>query len=316
MTGFAAPAAFALAAVVVALIVGYLWAQRRRRRALVEFTGSRPVKTGSRWRHVPPALVAVAMLLLIVGLAGPTAAQRVPRNRAVVVLILDTSPSMEAKDVIPSRLAAARTAAESFVRGLPKGINLGLVTFAGVATVDLSPTTHHDEVINRIRAATVGRSTATGDALAAALTTVRQYGQLLADDHGPAPSRVIMLSDGKQNTGRPADEVARTEGRKSPRVPVDTISYGTDTGVIDMDGQRIKVPPNDDLMRAIATATGGQYHKATTAGLLTQVYRKLGDQIGYETVTGDASRPWFLAGAAAVLAASVTGLALTRRIPG
>jgi Ca-activated chloride channel family protein len=318
MDGFAAPGAFGLLAVVAALAIGYWWAQRRRRTSVLRFANLQlldRVASGVPWwrRHASAAFVLVAMLLLIVGLAGPTAAERVPRNRAVVMLILDVSPSMTATDVDPTRLAAAQSAAVSFVEGLPRGINLGLVSFAGTATVEITPTTRHEQVAERIRAAKVHYSTATGEALATALATIGQFGDLLADDSGPPPSRVIMLSDGKQNVGRPAAQVA--EEAKAAGVPVDTISYGTDDGQIELEGKRMQVPPDDELMRTVAEITGGQYHKATTAQLLEQVYRQLGEQVGYETVQGDASKPWFLLGTTALMAASLSGLVLTRRVP-
>ncbi|GAB3439703.1 VWA domain-containing protein [Actinophytocola sediminis] len=316
MRDLASPGAFWLVAVVVAVAAGYAVALRRQRTSLSRFV--RPelrdtvVRGTSRWRHLSSALVLVAMLLLIVGLAGPTATQRVPRNRAVVMVIVDTSPSMAATDVAPSRLAAAREAAEAFVRRLPKGVNVGLVTFAGAATVDLTPTTRHDTVIKRIRAAAVHRGTASGDALAAALTTVTQVGQLLADDQGPAPARVIMLTDGKETSGRPMADVAVEAGRT---VPVDTISYGTATGEVEIDGQRIAVPPDDTLLRAVAEATGGRFHQAVTAPELAEVHRELGEQVGYENRRGDASKPWFLAGTGTLMLAAASGLLLTRRVP-
>jgi Ca-activated chloride channel homolog len=314
---FASPGAFVLMAVVVAVAVGYLWSLRRQRISLTRFV--RPelrdrVARGTppRWRHLSVALLLVAMSLLVVGLAGPTAPTRVPRNRAVVMLILDTSFSMQATDVAPSRLAAARQTAESFVRRLPKGVNVGLVTFSGAATVDMTPTTRHDTVVERIREAKVRQSTSTGDALAAAVSTVAHFGQLLADDDGPPPARVIMLTDGKQTDGRPVEEVAREHGRT---VPVDTISYGTANGEIELDGERISVPPDEALLRTISEVTGGQFHRAVTSPNLDQVYRGLGDQVGYETVRGDVSKPWFLAGTGALMVAAASALAMTRRVP-
>lgn len=319
--GFATPGFFALGLLVAALAVAYWWTHRRRHRTVLRFANlalldsvAADVTAVPWWRrHGPAALVAVGMLLLIVGLAGPTAAERVPRGRGVVVLILDVSPSMRAVDVRPSRLAAAQDAAVSFVAKLPEGINLGLVTFAGTATVEATPTTRHELVADRIRAAQVHHSTATGDALAAALATIRQFSDLLTDDSGPPPARVILLSDGAQNVGRPAEQVAQEAKRAG--VPVDTISYGTDDGVVELEGEKVPVPPNDALMRLVAGTTGGQFHKATTAELLQEVYTRLGEDVGYEIRQGDVSRPWFVAGTAAVLAASVTGLVLFRRIP-
>ncbi|GAB3439708.1 VWA domain-containing protein [Actinophytocola sediminis] len=316
--GFAAPGFFALLALVGALAAGYWLAHRRKHRAVLRFANlaalDRVAPRMPWWRrHGSAALVAVGMLLLIVGLAGPTAAERVPRGRGVVVLILDVSPSMRATDVEPSRLVAAQDAAVSFVRNLPGGINLGLVTFAGTATVEATPTTRHELVVDRIRAVRVHHSTATGDALTAALATIRQFADLLADESGPPPARVILLSDGAQNIGRDAEQVAGEVA--AAEVPVDTISYGTNHGQVELEGDRVQVPPNDELMWRIADITGGQYHKATTAELLEQVYAQLGENVGYETRQGDASRPWFLAGTTAVMAAAATGLVLTRRTP-
>lgn len=319
--GFASPGAFALVTLVAAVAAAYWWTHRRPRRAVLRFTNlaaldrvaPRVVRPGWWRRHGAAALVLVAMLLLIVGLAGPTAAERVPRGRGVVVLILDVSPSMRTTDVRPSRLAAAQAAAVSFVDGLPRGINLGLVTFAGTATVEATPTTRHDLVADRIHKAQVHYSTATGDALAAALATIKQFSDLLTDGSGPPPARVIMLSDGAQNVGRPAEQVAQEVA--AAKIPVDTISYGTDDGEVELEGELVRVPPNDELMRTIAGITGGEFHKATTAQLLQQVYTELGDQVGYETQQSDASKPWFLLGTAVLMVASTSGLVLTRRLP-
>jgi Ca-activated chloride channel homolog len=319
--GFATPGFFALTLLLGALVAAYWWVQRQRHKTVLRFANLTVLDkvaaevTRMPWwrRHGSAALVAVGMLLLIVGLAGPTAAERIPRGRGVVVLILDVSPSMRATDVEPSRLAAAQDAAVSFVDKLPDAINLGLVTFAGTATVEATPTTRHEQVAERIRETDVHPSTATGDALAAALATIRQFSDLLADESGPPPARVIMLSDGAQNVGRPAEQVAE-EARRA-NVPVDTISYGTDDGWVRLEGDQVPVPPNDPLMRVIANATGGQFHKATTAELLEEVYTRLGEEVGYEIKQGDASKPWFFAGTAAVMAASVTGLVLVRRVP-
>ena len=128
-----------------------------------------------RWRHLPAALLGVALLLLIVALAGPQAREPVPRDRAVVLLVIDVSLSMNATDVTPTRLLAAQDAATRFVAQLPAGINLGLESFSGTAEVLVAPTTNHDQVAAAISHLQLGPSTATGDAIAAAPTAISQF---------------------------------------------------------------------------------------------------------------------------------------------
>jgi Ca-activated chloride channel homolog len=98
----------------------------------------------TRWRHLPAILLVASLLLFTVAMAGPTHDMRIPRNRAVVLLVIDVSQSMRATDISPSRLAAAQDAAKQFAGELTPGINLGLVAYAGTASVLVSPTTNHD----------------------------------------------------------------------------------------------------------------------------------------------------------------------------
>ena len=143
---FAQPFWLALGIIVLALGIGYLIAQRRTRRHTMRFANLEllekvaPRRPG-RWRHLPTALVLVGLVLLTVALAGPTADTKEARNRATVMLAIDVSLSMEATDVAPNRLAAAQEAATQFVADLTPGVNLGIVSFAGIATVLVSPTT-------------------------------------------------------------------------------------------------------------------------------------------------------------------------------
>ena len=172
--GFAQPWWLVLLVPVAALVVGYLWAQKRRHRAALRFSNlallERVATRLPGWqRHIPAALLAVALLLLTVGLAGPTAETKVPRNRATVVLVIDVSLSMQSTDVSPTRLTAAQDAASTFVRGMPPTINLGLESFAGTPAILVPPTTDRDAVVSQIQTLKLAESTATGEALAAAL---------------------------------------------------------------------------------------------------------------------------------------------------
>src|SRR5262245_36426674 len=134
LTGLAHPYALLLALVPVALIALYAGVQAQRRRRLRQFStpgalaGLAP-RRPHRLRHLPIALAAVALLCLILSLAGPSHQTKVPRNRAVVMLVIDVSQSMQAKDVPPTRLRAAQDAAKTFAQQLTPGVNLGLVSF-------------------------------------------------------------------------------------------------------------------------------------------------------------------------------------------
>ena len=149
LTDFASPIWLMFALVVAALGVGYLLAQRRRQRHMLRFSNMEllervaPRRPGP-WRHVPVALILVGLLCFTIAAAGPTKAQKVPRNRATVVLVMDVSLSMEATDVKPSRLEVAEEAGKAFAEGLTPGINLGLVAFAGTASVLVSPTANRE----------------------------------------------------------------------------------------------------------------------------------------------------------------------------
>jgi hypothetical protein len=142
---------------------------------------------------------------------------------ATVMLVIDVSLSMNSADVTPTRLAAAQDAAISFVHTLPPGINLGLESFAGLATVLVSPTTNRDLAVRAIHTLKLADSTATGDALAAALAAIDEVNQLIpGQGQGPPPARIVLMSDGKQNTGRDEFDVAAQSG--AAHIPISTIS--------------------------------------------------------------------------------------------
>ncbi|MDT5013967.1 MAG: Ca-activated chloride channel, partial [Mycobacterium sp.] len=166
---------------VLALIGLYLVAQRSRRRRLQRFANTELLSSvapnrPSRWRHVPAVLLAITLLLLAIAVAGPTHDKRLPRNRAVVMLAIDVSQSMKATDVSPSRMAAAQEASKQFVDELTPGINLGVIAFAGNATVMVSPTTNRDASKRAIDNLQVADRTATGEAIFTALQAISTVG--------------------------------------------------------------------------------------------------------------------------------------------
>jgi len=322
--GFTDPLWFLLLIGVAGLAVGYAWMLLRRRRDTARFTSAdlltrvAPRRPG-RWRHVPPALLAVGLVLVTVSLAGPTAEQKVPRNRATVMLVVDVSESMAATDVPPNRLAAARKAAKSFADTLTPGVNLGLVAFAGSATVLVSPTTDRTQVKQGVDDLRTAEGTATGDAIAAAVQAVQSFGKLVSGADGPPPARIVLMSDGKQTTPADfnADRGAYTQAKaaKAAQIPVSAIAFGTAAGTIDQDGKRAPVPVDDQSMREIAALSGGDFYRAEDVDQLRRVYDTLSEQIGYETKQADASQPWLVLGALTILAAACAGVLVTQRLP-
>ena len=323
--GFTAPLWFLLLVVVAALAAGYVWMQRRRQRHLLRFanlaTLERVAPRRPGWpRHVPAALLLVALVLLTVALSGPTAEQRVPRNRATVMLVIDVSLSMMATDIRPSRLAAAQLAAKNFAQGLTPGVNLGLVSFAASPTVLVSATTERESVVQAIDNLELAEATGTGEAIFAALQAVETFGQIVSDAQGPPPARIVLLTDGKQTVPtddgddpRGAFTAARTAARAG--VPISAISFGTQYGSVEINGTTQRVEVDDRAVQEIADLSGGEFYDAQSAGELSEVYDSLSEQIGYETRRGDASKPWLIAGTIAGLLAATGAIAIGQRLP-
>jgi Ca-activated chloride channel family protein len=324
--GFAAPWWFLLLLVVAALVMGYVWDQRRRRRNTLRFSNlellDRVAPKHQGWsKHAPVALLGVAMILLVVALAGPTAEQRIPRNRATVMLTIDVSLSMMAKDVEPNRLEAAKVAAKEFTDKLTPGINLGLVSFAGTATVMVMPTTDRASVKQAINGLKLSEATATGDGINASMQAIDSFGKMVGGAQGPPPSRIVLMADGGQtipdpeNVDSPRGAVNRAREAKKANIPISTISFGTDYGSIEIEGRQEPVSVDDAMMQEIAQLSNGEFYKAASAQQLRKVYDTLGEQIGYEIKYDDASKPWLVLGTLAAIVACGVSLVLGQRLP-
>ncbi|HEY2206488.1 MAG TPA: VWA domain-containing protein [Pseudonocardia sp.] len=317
--GFAQPWWLLLLLVVAAIVVGYLWSQRRRRRAVLRFanlaTLERVAPRQPGWpRHVPAALLCLGLILLVVGLAGPTAETQVSRNRATVILVMDVSLSMRSTDVAPSRLAAAQDAATRFAQSLPPTINLGLESFAGTPAVLVPPSTERDPVVRQIRSLKLSESTATGEAIAAAINAIDTFNSAVpGGDDGPPPARIVLMSDGKQVVGRDEFQQATEAARR--HIPISTVSFGTEGGVVHIDGQDVPVPVDDASLAKVAQMSGGEFFPARSNTELHQVYDTLRSQIGFETVHADVSRPWLATGTLLCLVAAGIAVARSQRLP-
>jgi Ca-activated chloride channel family protein len=324
LTGFSAPWWFLLMIAVVAVAVGYVLAQRARRKRTMRFANlallEKVAPKSQGWvRHLPAVLIVLSLLLLTVGLAGPTAEQKVPRNRATVILVIDVSLSMEATDVAPTRLKAAQDAATQFARNMTPGINLGLISFAGTATVLVNPTTDRNGVIKAIENLKLAQSTATGEGIFAALQSVESFSSVVGGADGPPPARVVLMSDGKQTV--PEDLYAARGGytaaqaAKQAGVPISSISFGTTHGSVDIDGKAQPVSVDDESLREIARLSGGDFYKAASAEELKKVYADLGEQIGYELKDADASKPWVVVGTLILMMGAAASLFFGQRLP-
>jgi len=324
LTGFSAPWWFLLLIAVAAVAIGYVLAQRARRKRTMRFANldllEKVAPKSQGWvRHVPAVLIVLSLLLLTVALAGPTAEQKVPRNRATVMLVIDVSLSMEATDVAPTRLQAAQEAATSFARNMTPGINLGLISFAGTATVLVNPTTDRNGVIKAIENLKLAQSTATGEGIFAALQSVESFSSVVGGADGPPPARIVLMSDGKQTV--PEDLYAARGGytaaqaAKQAGVPISSISFGTTHGSVTIDDKQQPVSVDDESLREIARLSGGDFYKAASAEELKKVYADLGEQIGYELKDADASKPWVVVGTLILMLGAAASLFFGQRLP-
>jgi len=326
---FLAPARLALLLVPLALAVGYVVLAARRRRYAVRFTSLdlldevAPDRPGWR-RTVPALLLLVGLAVAAVAVARPAVAGEVVTERdGLVVLALDTSLSMEATDVSPSRLDAAKEAAGKFLDNVPKGVAVGVVGFDGTARELISPTTNLDAVRRTVDRLELGQGTAIGDAIVTALDTVDRF---RADEGGTggasttaaagteAPGTVVVLSDGETTEGRPtADGAAEAERRG---IAVNTIAFGTDGGtVVAPDGQTVAVPVNRGALEDVATTTGGRYFPAYTAEQLDQVFEGLGKAVETTPTEREVTDMVALAALVLVALAAAGSLAWAGRLP-
>lgn len=300
----------------LALLGVYLLVLAQRQRRLHRFTEAHVPQ--SLWRHIPIALALLCLFLLTVALATPTHEMRIPRNRAVVMLIIDNSNSMRATDVEPNRLKAAEDAATNFAKQLTPGINLGLVGFARTPYLLVPPTPQHQATVDALTKLQFADGTATGEAILTALHAIDASAVVGGDN--PPPARIVLLSDGAANKPRnPNDphDGAYTAARlaRDHGVPISTITFGTKAGTIELDKQRVNVPVEPEQMKTIARLSGGQSYTASDLSELNRVYNNIEQDIGHRTVAGPGSAGWLRLGVIAAFIAAGLALLINRRLP-
>jgi len=290
-----------------------LWAARRRpARYVIRFPATATLaavvgRTGRARKIIPPALLALSLAGLVTALARPEATIAVPVERASVMLVTDTSGSMNAGDVSPTRLAAAQNAASRFLDRVPKSLQTGLVAYADGPTTVVRPTQDHEEVKTTLNALTADGGTATGDALDAALTALGKR-----DSKSP-PAAIVLLSDGASKTGQDPAEVARQA--KALGVPIYTVALGTADGVVQQGGQVLSVAPDPEALAEVAQISGGRAFAAEDSDALDQVYETLGSRIGTKKEKKEISAGFAAAGLLLLGGAAFTSLRWRGRLP-
>jgi len=246
-----------------------------------------PRRAGWR-RHVAVLGYGSALAVLLIALAKPQATIAVPTEQARVIIVTDRSGSMLAQDVPPNRLAAAKKAAGTFLDALPDQVKVGAVAFNQNAEVLQSPTRDHDAVREALSSVKAAGSTATGDAITAALRSLSCK----------APAAIVLLSDGKSVRG--SDPVEAAQAAKARKIPIYTVALGTAQGTI---GDGNPVPPDPGTLGKIAKLTGGRAFTAGDVTKLDQVYKRLGSQVATEKRKVEVTN-LFAGGALALMALS------------
>jgi Ca-activated chloride channel homolog len=327
-----------LALLVVPLAAAAYWlVDRRPSRYALAFPNvdvlAAVTESEGKWRRrIPPALFLLALVAAGIAVARPQVNVMVDREQATVVLAVDSSGSMLAQDVAPSRLAAAKASIRTFLDDLPEGFRVGMVSFAEEAQVVAPVTPNREPVREAVDFLFPMRGTAIGDAVARAAELAQEatgtqaetqisgfdLAQSDSDSGTGSPAAVLLLSDGFQTAGllAPLDGAARA---KELGIPVYTIALGTAEGVIDLsfggEARRIPVPPDRETLRLIAEETGGKYYNAPSAEALQSAYTELDSLLSREPGKDEATYAFVLAAGLLGLGAAVLSALWFSRLP-
>lgn len=322
------------------LVLLYRWLLQRRRKTPVRLASVQVAKLalgpGPGWRrHVPPLLLLAALALGLLAAARPLAVITLPLSERTIMLAMDVSGSMRAEDVKPNRLVASQEAAKTFVKTLPRGVKVGVVSFAGTAAVVQAPTTSHEDVVAAIDRFQLQRGTATGSGIILSLATLfpdhgieiqhitgqrnfpgRPIGKTEADTKprftpvqpgSYSSAAIIMLTDGQRTTGPDPLEAAKMAAERGVRVY--TVGMGTTGGeVIGFEGWSMRVRLDEETLKNVSVLTHGEYFYAGTADDLKKVYESLSSRMVVERKETEVSG--LFAALAALLTMLSAGLSL------
>jgi Ca-activated chloride channel homolog len=316
----------------------YLWLLRRRGKAALRLSslGVARAALAPQWRrHVPPALFLAALSVLVIAVARPTAPVALPWASSTIMLAMDVSLSMRVSDVEPTRMVAAQEAARTFLRELPKNVEVGMVTFAGSAQVAQQATLDRTSLLGAIDAIQMQMGTAIGSAIVVCLAELfpdhgidleemtfgpRRRARSLDEKPKAAPKQIapvapgshdsaaiILLSDGRRTTG--VDTLAAAKMAADRGIRIYVVGLGTVDGhAAAGEGMAIYLQLDEPTLREVARMTGGEYHHAGTAEDLRSVYRKLGSRL--QIRTRDTELTALLAALGAVLTVAAASLSV------
>lgn len=275
----------------------YFLGQRRRSSYAVRFTnldllesvvGKRP---GIR-RHVPTALFLLGLTGLVLAAADPVLNLEVARNRASVMLVIDVSGSMDATDVFPTRLIAARSAARTLINQLPPNAEVGLVSFNTKATLQSPLTTNHDNLMSALDNLRANGGTAIGEGITAALDELARSVATTPEASRP-PAIIVLLTDGSNNAG--IDPQTAADNARAASVPVVTVGLGQRDQNTVVHGQPVG-GVDEQALQMIATTTGGKYYYAEATPQLSKIYSSLGTSFGWQFLRVDILVPTLMLG--------------------
>lgn len=318
------------------LLAGYVLVLRRKKKLALRYASLAIVRDAMGMgqlirRHIPPLLFFVALAAMLAAIARPQATVTLPTQHETVILAMDISGSMRATDVEPNRLVAAQNAAKQFVAEQPENVRIGVVAFAGTATVAQAPTRNREDVIAAIDRFQLQRATAIGSAIIVSLATIfpdagidvgaLTYGvdaykkneKPAAPAHKPVPpgsyasAVIILLTDGQRTTGPDSIQAAKMAAERGVRIY--TVGVGTPDGkIIGFEGWSMRVRLDEETLKAIADITRGEYFYAGNAVDLKKVYQALNAKLVLERKKTEITA--FFAGFAAILAVVSAALSL------
>jgi len=283
-----------------------------------------------------------SLAVLAVAIARPTAIVTLPTQQQTIILAMDVSGSMRAADVQPNRLVASQNAAKSFVAELPRDVRVGVVAFAGTASLVQQPTHNREDVYAAVDRFQLQRGTAIGSGIVIALATIfpdagidlsqvssgapprnaapralqpdtARNGKADPPEFKPVPpgsytsAAIILLTDGQRTTGPDPIDAAKMAAERG--VKVFTVGFGTKDGeIIGFEGWSMRVRLDEDTLKSIANITLGEYFYAGSAGDLKKVYEALNTKLVMEKQETEITA--LFASAAALLALLGAGLSV------
>jgi Ca-activated chloride channel family protein len=336
-----------LLALVPLLIAAYVFILKRKRKAALRYASLTMVREamgdGQKFRrHVPPLLFLVALVTMIVAVARPAAVVRLPSQHETIILSMDVSGSMRAKDVEPDRITAAQVAAKAFVNDQPRTTRIGIVAFAGTASLVQPPTQNREDLIAAIDRFQLQRATAIGSGILVALKAIFPdvdfdlrssnprlnsassrplYAPTDPDKAPPKPvppgsyksAAIILLTDGQATTGPDPIEAARMAAERGIRIY--TVGVGTPNGEILVgEGWSMRVRLDEETLKTIANLTGGEYFYAGTAVDLKKIYQSLNSKFVLEKKETEITALFAAAAALTVLLSGLLSLLWFNRI--